>query len=70
MEKNVGNATFSIDLDPGLAVGMLDMYPEQEIHALGAGYEHRWRRDTTKGLSGIDRIVVSELIRDVEQIFV
>ena len=70
MEKIVGDTTFSIDLDPGLAVGMLDMYPEQEIHALGAGHEHRWRRDTTKGLGAIDRIVVSELIRDVEQIFV
>ncbi|MCA8273825.1 DUF4132 domain-containing protein [Burkholderia sp. AU30280] len=56
-----------LSLDPGIIVGAVDMYPDQELGALQAGSPSNWGsiRDAD-ALSTLDEISASELIRDLE----
>jgi hypothetical protein len=67
VEKTVGDHTYSIDLEPGIAVGDVSMFPEQEVLGLGAGVDFRWRKGAGRSLASVDPIVMSELIRDIEK---
>ncbi|MBX7192392.1 MAG: DUF4132 domain-containing protein [Sandaracinaceae bacterium] len=69
VEKAVDGTLFSIDLDPGIAVGDVSMFPEQEIVALGVGIDFRWQKTETQRLAQVDPIVASELLRDLEMLF-
>ena len=67
MEKPLSDTqVFTLELDPGISVGMLDMYPEQELHGLGIGMDWRWRKEAEALLGALDPIVMSEALRDVE----
>jgi hypothetical protein len=68
VEKTVGEDTYSIDLDPGIAVGDVSMFPEQEVVGLGKGVDFRWRKGD-RSLVSTDPIVMSELVRDIEKMF-
>lgn len=66
MEKQVGEEVLTVELDPGIAVGMIDEFPEQQIYGLGLGDDWRWRKQSQKMLGDLDVIVISEALRDVE----
>jgi len=61
-----------IDLDPGIAVGALEVFPEQKLEMiyLCDGTGNRWSA-TTEGqipLSRLDPIAASEIIRDLTEL--
>ncbi|OLR91230.1 DUF4132 domain-containing protein [Actinokineospora bangkokensis] len=57
-----------IDLDPGIAVGMVDMWPELTLRHVWLADEstYYWGRDQVKHtFSGIDAVVASEFLADL-----
>ncbi|BEL12657.1 hypothetical protein Q0Z83_108480 [Actinoplanes sichuanensis] len=52
----VGGVQFVLDLDPGIAVGAVDVFPEQTLGAVGFGVREAARNE----------VAVSEVIRDLE----
>ncbi|AGL13695.1 DUF4132 domain-containing protein [Actinoplanes sp. N902-109] len=61
-----------IDLDPGIAVGAMDIFPDQKLDRiyLWNGVGSRWgnRAESAVALSELDAITVSEVIRDLTEI--
>jgi predicted DNA-binding WGR domain protein len=61
-----------IGLDPGVAVGAMDIFPEQKLEHvyLWSGDGSRWgnRGESALALSELDAITVSEVIRDLTEI--
>ncbi|MFI5938529.1 DUF4132 domain-containing protein [Actinoplanes sp. NPDC051494] len=61
-----------IDLDPGIAVGAMDIFPEQKLDMifLWDGTGSRWgaRNEGHAPLTGLDAVLVSEVIRDLTEI--
>ncbi|WP_431272896.1 DUF4132 domain-containing protein [Burkholderia contaminans] len=56
-----------LSLDPGIIVGAVDMYPDQELGALQAGSPSNWGSiREADAWSTLDEISASELIRDLE----
>lgn len=54
-------------LDPGIIVGMVDEYPEQELGEVKAGPPGSWGEiQAPEAFSALDAISASELIRDLE----
>lgn len=53
------------DLSEGLAVGSLDLFPEQSITRVIVGTPGKWTVDA-KAFGELDEITASELIRDLE----
>lgn len=64
MDKPVGGRSVELEIDPGLATGMLDLNPEQRIAGVTLG--SRWSREPSEKFSVLDPILISELIRDLE----
>ncbi|BBH65246.1 hypothetical protein ACTI_19310 [Actinoplanes sp. OR16] len=60
---------FTLELDPGIAVGEVTYFPDQKITAayLHDGTSTRWRRDPSSdvALDRLDPIAASELMRDL-----
>ncbi|MFI5497038.1 DUF4132 domain-containing protein [Actinoplanes sp. NPDC051859] len=58
-----------ISLDPGIAIGALDIFPEQKLDQIflsdGNGY---WGKEHRLPLSRLDPVAVSEIIRDLTEI--
>ncbi|GAA3350926.1 hypothetical protein GCM10020358_78680 [Amorphoplanes nipponensis] len=61
-----------IELDPGIAVGALDIFPEQKLEMifLSDGTGNRWGADTTGHvpLGRLDPVTASEIIRDLTEL--
>ncbi len=61
-----------IDLDPGIAVGAMDVFPEQTLTTIfvTTGTGNRWSRSTdgTIPLSRLDPVAASEIIRDLTEL--
>lgn len=61
-----------IGLDPGIAIGAMDVFPEQKLESIcfSDGTVNRWRSNTAGDLplSGLDPVVVSEIIRDLTEL--
>lgn len=61
-----------VALDPGVAVGAMDIFPEQKLGSiyLWSGDGNRWgnRSSDAAALSELDAITVSEVIRDLTEI--
>ena len=54
-------------LDPGIIVGMVDEYPEQELGEVKMGPPGTWGEiQSPEPFSALDAISASELIRDLE----
>jgi hypothetical protein len=62
----------AVEIDPGIAVGMIDEFPEQKLEMvlLHDGTGGRWSRDGRGQLpmSRLDPVAASELIRDLTEI--
>jgi predicted DNA-binding WGR domain protein len=61
-----------IDLDPGIAIGAMDVFPEQKLEMIFVtdGTANRWQR-TTDGhipLGHLDPVAASEMIRDLTEL--
>ncbi|MEV4636666.1 DUF4132 domain-containing protein [Actinoplanes sp. NPDC049548] len=67
-----GKREVVIDLDPGVAVGAMDIFPEQKLERiyLWSGDGSRWgnRTEGAQALGELDAITVSEVIRDLTEI--
>ncbi|MBB2943033.1 hypothetical protein FB565_002746 [Actinoplanes lutulentus] len=66
-----GDLSLVIDIDPGIAVGALDVLPDQTIQEVYAEARsgNRWhRRDTASGLRELDPIVAAEALRDLKEV--
>ncbi|MEU5828763.1 DUF4132 domain-containing protein [Micromonospora tulbaghiae] len=72
LERDVpGGRAVVIDLDPGIAVGVVDMFPDQKIEAI-------WVNDVPQGdwfqrggkvrLGDLDDVTVSEVLRDLAEV--
>ncbi|MGC4892568.1 DUF4132 domain-containing protein [Micromonospora sp. DT31] len=72
LEREVpGGMAVVIDLDPGIAVGVVDMFPDQKIEAI-------WVNDVPRGdwfppggkarLGELDDVTVSEVLRDLAEV--
>ena len=61
------NRPVVISLDPGIAIGAIDIFPEQKLEEifLSDGSDRWYRKDGRLPLSSLDRIAVSEVIRDL-----
>lgn len=68
MEKSIEGDVVSLNLDPGIAVGDIAMFPEQSIESLVRGDDWRPKKGA-EGLGVLHPIVLSELLRDIEGIF-
>ena len=68
MEKAIDEDVVSLNLDPGIAVGDVTMFPEQSIESLVRGDDFQPKKGA-EGLPALHPIVLSELIRDIEGIF-
>lgn len=56
-----------LHLDPGIIVGMVDEYPEQELGEVQVGKPSAWGdMDNPEAIGRLDAISASELIRDME----
>ena len=61
------NRVIELSLDPGIIVGMVDEYPEQELGDVQVGKPSGWGdMQEPEALSLLDDIAASELIRDLE----
>ncbi len=61
--------TLELMLDPGIIVGMIDEYPEQELCEITLGTGYRWGPDAhLEMFATLDPIVASELVRDMERL--
>ena len=70
MERDVRAGLLTAELDPGIVVGALDIYPEQEIVDVGLGSDRRWsHKGPKRKLSELHPIVISEAIRDLESLY-
>lgn len=67
MLKSFGNRAFTLELEPGILMGMIEEYPEQTLGNVSIG---RARGGGSEGVSfsSLDPILVSELIRDLERV--
>ena len=68
MEKAIDEDVVSLNLDPGIAVGDVTMFPEQSIESLVRGDDFQPKKGA-EGVPALHPIVLSELIRDIEGIF-
>ncbi|MFI1990659.1 DUF4132 domain-containing protein [Actinoplanes sp. NPDC020271] len=61
-----------VDLEPGIAVGAMDIFPEQKLEQVflwnGAGGRWGHRSQNGPALGELDAIIVSEVIRDLTEI--
>lgn len=67
--KALGNGRhIELDLDPGIIVGMVNEYPEQTLGTLIITKTpgSHWGQKSTPRFKTLDRIILSELIRDME----
>jgi hypothetical protein len=64
------NRAVVISLDPGIAIGAIDIFPEQKLAEifLSDGSDPWYRKDGRLPLSSLDRIAVSEVIRDLAEV--
>jgi predicted DNA-binding WGR domain protein len=65
-----GGLSVVVELDPGVAIGAIDMFPEQvlgDIWVRGPGESH-WRRRHQHRFGDLDPVTVSEIIRDLEEV--
>lgn len=66
------NREVVIDLDPGVAVGAMDIFPEQKLDRifLWNGVGSRWgnRTEGALAMGELDAVTVSEIIRDLTEI--
>lgn len=71
LERDVpGNRIVMVDLDPGIAVGYLDMFPEQTLERVwvkGPGDSY-WGDRSTTPFDVLDPVTASEILRDLEEI--
>lgn len=61
--------TAVLDLEPGIVVGEVTMFPEQTLHAVyvsKSGYV--WQRERVQVLGELPAIALSELLRDLESL--
>ncbi|WP_229067567.1 DUF4132 domain-containing protein [Actinoplanes sp. DH11] len=60
---------FALDIEPGIAIGSIDYFPEQKVTNafLHNGTGARWRRNAAgeTALSNLDPVAASELLRDL-----
>ncbi|MFF3957879.1 DUF4132 domain-containing protein [Streptomyces sp. NPDC001890] len=60
-----------ITLDPGIAVGVVDMFPDQTLDTvwLGSRPNHRWNRaEYELRFTGLDAVTVSEFLSDLAEL--
>ncbi|MBU2667105.1 DUF4132 domain-containing protein [Actinoplanes bogorensis] len=59
-----------VDLDPGIAVGAMDIFPEQKLQRIWLydGTGNYWRREGSLPLGRLDAVAASELIRDLTEV--
>ncbi|MEV6636349.1 DUF4132 domain-containing protein [Actinoplanes sp. NPDC051470] len=59
-----------VSLDPGIAIGAIDIFPEQKLDEifLSDGSDRWYRRGGRLPLETLDRIAVSEVIRDLTEV--
>ncbi|WP_433826123.1 DUF4132 domain-containing protein [Actinoplanes sp. CA-015351] len=66
-----GDLSLVVEIDPGIAVGALDVLPDQTIREVYAEARsgNRWhRRDTASRLRELDPIVAAEALRDLKEV--
>ncbi|MBQ1062845.1 DUF4132 domain-containing protein [Micromonospora sp. C41] len=72
LEREVpGGGAVVIDLDPGIAVGIVDMFPDQKIEAIWVNdvpYGGWFQRDGKVRLGDLDDVTVSEVLRDLAEV--
>ncbi|GHJ47587.1 hypothetical protein Cs7R123_49290 [Catellatospora sp. TT07R-123] len=72
MERDVpGNRTVMVELDPGIAIGVIDMFPEQKLPRVwihSPGDTRWWAERSTTTFDVLDPVTASELLRDLEEI--
>ncbi|MBO3739546.1 DUF4132 domain-containing protein [Actinoplanes flavus] len=59
-----------VELNPGIAIGALDVFPDQELEHvyLHDGTSNRWRDEGRLTLDRLDPVVASEILRDLEEL--
>ncbi|MET7467897.1 DUF4132 domain-containing protein [Micromonospora sp. NPDC005599] len=72
LEREVpGGRAVVIDLDPGIAVGVVDMFPDQKIEAIWVNdvpYGDWFPRGGKVRLRDLDDVTVSEVLRDLAEV--
>ncbi|MFD6634996.1 DUF4132 domain-containing protein [Micromonospora chalcea] len=72
LEREVpGGRAVVIDLDPGIAVGIVDMFPDQKIEAIWVNdvpYGAWFQRGGKVRLGDLDDVTVSEVLRDLAEV--
>ncbi|MEU8071221.1 DUF4132 domain-containing protein [Micromonospora sp. NPDC049151] len=72
LEREVpGGRAVVIDLDPGIAVGLVDMFPDQKIEAIWVNdvpYGDWFQRGGKVRLRDLDDVTVSEVLRDLAEV--
>ncbi|MCZ7429114.1 DUF4132 domain-containing protein [Micromonospora sp. WMMA1949] len=72
LEREVpGGRAVVIDLDPGIAVGIVDMFPDQKIEAVWVNdvpYGDWFQRGGKVRLRDLDDVTVSEVLRDLAEV--
>ena len=72
LEREVpGGRAVVIDLDPGIAVGIVDMFPDQKIEAIWVNdvpYGDWFQRGGKVRLGDLDDVTVSEVLRDLAEV--
>ncbi|MEE3921667.1 DUF4132 domain-containing protein [Micromonospora sp. BRA006-A] len=72
LEREVpGGRAVVIDLDPGIAVGIVDMFPDQKIEAIWVNdvpYGGWFQRDGKVRLGDLDDVTLSEVLRDLAEV--
>ncbi|WP_174536592.1 WGR and DUF4132 domain-containing protein [Micromonospora chalcea] len=72
LEREVpGGRAVVIDLDPGIAVGIVDMFPDQKIEAIWVNdvpYGDWFQRGGKVRLRDLDDVTVSEVLRDLAEV--
>ncbi|MGV9805748.1 DUF4132 domain-containing protein [Micromonospora chersina] len=66
-----GGRAIVVDLDPGIAVGVVDMFPDQELNAIWVNDrpEGDWYgRDGKVRFGDLDDVTVSEVLRDLAEV--
>ncbi|MBW6438269.1 DUF4132 domain-containing protein [Actinoplanes hulinensis] len=59
-----------VELDPGIAIGALDILPDQQLERvyLHDGTGNRWRSEGHLTLDRLDPVTASELLKDLEEL--
>ena len=71
MERELpGGRAVVIDIDPGIAIGMVTEFPEQKLERIWVNDQPNgdWQRDGRLRLGDLDPVTASEMLRDLMEI--